>query len=454
MRARSRPQTWTVALAALAACAPGPSAARRPNVVLVTLDTTRADKLGCYGYYRDTTPALDALAAESLVFERCLAPVSQTLPSHASLFTGLQPLEHGLLANLREELAYELAPGAVPVAELFREHGYRTAAFIAAEPLKRECGLEAGFDDWSEPAERHARAGEVVDPALAWLAAPAPAPFFLWVHLFDPHLPYEPPPPYDALFGPDETQAAYLAERRCVAGTRRYATPRAHDLYDGELRYLDAELAKLLDALRARPDWHATVVVVVGDHGEELMQHGDNGHGRLWDVSLRVPLIARIPGVAPGRESRPIGMVDVLPTVFARVEGFPERFADWQAAGSGRDVLSLEVAARPFLGILPLEGRRPPGYALEEGRWKLVVERGREQLYDLAADPHELEDRAAEHPEVVARLRERLAELRAEQVARGRALGAGVLHTANPERRRGLEELGYGGGEDSSEDER
>jgi arylsulfatase A-like enzyme len=144
-------------------------------------------------------------------------------------------------------------------------------------------------------------------------------------------------------------------------------------------------------------------------------------------------------------------MADVLPTVFARVPALSERFEEWRARASGRDVLAAGAVAQPHLGKLPVEGRRPGGLALQEGRWKLIAAGGSEQLYDLEADPHELEDRSGQRPELDARLRERLEELRAEQVARGRALGAGVLRAADPDRRRGLEELGYGGAEESDE---
>ncbi|HJS75544.1 MAG TPA: sulfatase-like hydrolase/transferase, partial [Vicinamibacteria bacterium] len=188
-----------------AACAPSPRAVLdSPNLVIVSIDTLRADRLGLYGYFRETTPFLDSLAKESLVFERCLAPMAVTFPSHLSLFTGAYPEETGAFANARVGgLAFVPTARLRSLAQVLREGGYRTAAFVGATPLKRHTGIDAGFEHFDEPAAGQRRAGATNKRVLSWLAARDDGPFFLWVHYFDPHKPYDAPEPFRSKFEED-----------------------------------------------------------------------------------------------------------------------------------------------------------------------------------------------------------------------------------------------------------
>jgi arylsulfatase len=424
-----------------------------PRVVLVTLDTTRADHLGLYGYFRDTSPRLDAFAASATVYERALAPMATTLPSHASLLTARAPLEHGVLANLAHGgRRFVPAPGLRSFAEVCREAGYRTAAFVSAAPLERGSGLEAGFEIYHEPGAGYPqRRGEfTTNAALRWLAGVGDEPFFLWVHYYDAHWPFDPPAEFSGLFRADAALERFLAERRIADRSQRPGsgveeTREATDAYDAELRYQDAQLGRLLEALAARADWDRTAVVVVGDHGEGLAQHGEAAHGGTWHEQLHVPLVVRVPGREPARVARPTAVADVLPTLLRQLEApglapFLDQASDG-AAGEG--VLSQDSGRRI--------GRPGYRYALTAARWKyLRTDLGggafSEALYDLETDPFELAEVAGVHRE---RVRELAAELDARLAAQERAAsalrgGAPALAPAvDPELARRLESLGY-----------
>jgi arylsulfatase A-like enzyme len=440
--------TWL----ALPGCAPSPP----PNLVVVTLDTTRADHLGLYGYFRDTSPRLDALGRESIVFERAFAPMAITLPSHLSLFTASHPLEHGVLANQRRHgRRWSASPGLVSFAQAARRAGHRTAAFVSAAPLRAGSGIEAGFEVYDEPpADLSARSGQLTtDAALAWLAQIGDAPFLLWVHYYDAHWPLAPDAALDAHFQTDAALEAWLDARRVAERSFHEGVlvddPRGTmNLYDAELRFQDAQLGRLLDALAARPDWERTSVLVVGDHGEGLSQHGQPAHGGSWNEQLHVPLVVRVPGERARRVERLASVEDALPTLLGLAH-FPGA-EDFLAQASGRDAL----AGEPRAAVLGLDGgdkRRRPDYrrALVTERWKYFrtdfgAGARRHELYDLEADPFELEDVASRHPDVVARFdRELDAEL-AQRRARGRELGeAADAGRVDPELARQLHQLGY-----------
>ena len=275
------------------------SSPQRPNVLLVTIDTLRADHVGCYGAADAETPTLDALAAQGTRFESALAPTPLTLPSHTSILTGLEPPRHGV----RHNGLYRLADGVETLAERLRGAGYATGAVIGAAVLSRRYGLARGFDSYDDALDgsRAAQSGfhertaeQVTELARAWLDPPH-EPFFLWLHYYDPHLAYRPPSPY--------------AERHS-------ASP-----YDGEIAYVDHELGRVIDALRSRDLLERTLVVVSADHGESLGEHGERDHSyTLYDSALRVPLIWRGPGIDGGR-SVPgvVRSVDIAPTLLARL---------------------------------------------------------------------------------------------------------------------------------------
>lgn len=436
--------------------APAGLVAGKPNLLVITLDTTRADHLGCYGYFRDTSPNLDALAAESLLFERCIVPMATTLPTHVSLFTGTYPNEHGVVANLLRNVVYERDPRLVTVAEYLRDVGYTTAAFVSALPLRAEAGLVDGFEVYSYSRSHLRRASETLDTTRAWLGKRAKPPFFLWVHLFDPHGPYDPPEEAQGRFDTDAELREWMAAREVTKeaerkGGKAVDIEDALNAYDAEIAYMDAQLGLFFDDLRERGLWEDLVIVVMGDHGEGLGQHGLPGHGRAYDEQLHAPLIIRAPGLAPGRFADPVSAVDVLPSLLhlldlpgkgeflGQVTGV-NRF-DAGLPGEHDWVMSQSSPKQTDAGALE--------YALSEKRWKYL--RGadnKERLFDLAADPHELRDVAEAHPKILEECRGRLDLLLERQLARP----GGSQRPATGEELRGLQGLGYGGDTEDDED--
>lgn len=314
--------------ASAAAPAPHPGPVPR-NFLIVTLDTTRADHLGPYGYYRQTTPNLDALAEESIVFDRACSPISVTLPSHMSLFTGLHPLEHGVTANARgSDEPYQLPEELVSVPELARAAGLSNAAFVGATPVKRFTGLARGFDVFDEPRRAMRPAKATTSAALAWLQAHSQEPFFLWVHYFDPHARYLPPAPFNRMFSSDDRQEQWIRTRRMPDRIEEpwrtnhpvNVTRREINLYDGEIRYVDAQIGRLLAFLRASELWQQTAILIVSDHGEGLNQHGWPQHGGVWAEQLRIALPMRVPGrqdAFPQRVPTLTCITDVFPSLLA-----------------------------------------------------------------------------------------------------------------------------------------
>jgi arylsulfatase A-like enzyme len=383
-------------------------------VLLVTIDTLRADRLGCYGDSAARTPRIDALAREGTLFERAYSPAPITLPAHASLFTGLIPPAHGVRGNG----AFALAPGKPTLAEAFRDRGLQTGAFVGGFPLVRRFGLDRGFGHYDdhmaktpgvhyEFAER--RGSEVADAAIAWLGA-NPGPVFAWVHLFDPHAPYAPPPAF--------------------AGG---------DPYRGEIAAVDQAVGRLLDAWDARPG--PDVVAVTADHGEAFGEHGEESHSLfVYDVTLRVPLVLRGAGIAGGRrEANPVSIVDLGATLLS-LAGAP-------ATLPGRSVLAAK--AGPPLYAETLAPRLDFGWSelrsIRSGRHKLI-RAPRPELFDVAADPGETRDLAAGDAATVARLSAELDALLA---------AAGETHArraVDPETAERLGALGYvqGGAERGS----
>jgi arylsulfatase A-like enzyme len=259
---------------AVAACSGSKTPDARPNVLLITLDTVRADRLGCYGYARARTPNLDALAKRGVRFERAYATVPYTLPAHASILTGLYPPAHGLHVNFQGSVPAE----AQSVAAGFQAAGYRTGALVASGVLDRRFGLARGFDSYDDLHDRPLNqssqverpGSEVSAAAVKWLEQASSKPFFAWVHFYDAHDPYEPP-----------------------EGFRDFAEP-----YDGEIAFVDVQVGRLVAALERLGKLANTWIVVVADHGEAFGEHGEFGHGLLvYDSTMHVPLI--VAGPAP-----------------------------------------------------------------------------------------------------------------------------------------------------------
>lgn len=421
----------------------------KPNLLVITLDTTRADHLGCYGYFRNTSPNLDALAAESLLFERCIVPMATTLPTHVSLFTGTYPHEHGVIANLLKDVIYERDPSLVTLAEYMGEVGYSTAAFVSALPLRAEAGLVDGFEVYSYSRSHLRRAKKTLDTTRAWLDRRAQPPFFLWVHLFDPHGPYEPPKTAETRFETDEELRDWMTARAFTEAAERRGgktvdSRSAINAYDAEIAYMDSQLGLFFQDLRERGLWDDMIIVVMGDHGEGLGQHGLPGHGRAYDEQLHAPLFIKAPGLAPGRYAYPVSAVDVLPTLLHLVD-LPGK-ADFLQQTTGVDRLGAERGGEGSWIMSQSSPRQTDGgeleYALSANRWKYL--RGtdnQERLFDLAADPFELLDVAGANPKILEECRERLDSLLERQLAsRG-----GSQRRASGEELRGLQGLGYGG---------
>jgi len=380
---------------------PRPSARTKPNLLLVTLDTTRADHLGCYGARSAGTPNLDRVARDGVLVERALAVAPITLPSHASILTALYPPRHGV----RDNGDFRIPDSVTTLAEHLKAQEYRTAAIVGSYMLSSVFGVAQGFDVFDEPRQGQAtvpagaavrfreilerRASEVTDAAISALSRLGEGPFFLWVHYYDPHADYRPPPPFAERFE---------------------GSP-----YDGEIAYMDAEFGRLLGELERRDLLEKTLVVVVGDHGESLGEHGERTHGLLvYESTLRVPLLLRGPGLVPKGRRLPIAVsvADIAPTVLDLVglPGLPgaqgRSFAEAVRAGAGgpaRPIYSESLLPELAYGWARL-------LAVERQGLKFI-EAPEPELYDLAEDPSESRNLAPERPQEVATFRALLEEL-------------------------------------------
>ena len=398
------------------------------NLVVITLDTTRADHLGAYGGAAGTTPALDALASDGVLFEQAMTTAPLTLPAHSSIFTGKFPPEHGV----RDNGGFFLDAAQVTLAEVLQQEGYRTGGFVAAYVLDRKWGIGQGFDTYYDEFESGVRragkspgdiqrpGNEVVDRALPWMDEAAGKPFFAWLHFYDPHTPYAPPEPYRSRF--------------------------PEDPYTGEVAFMDAQIARVVEFLKARGLMDRTVIAVMGDHGESLGEHGENTHGFfVYESVTHVPFLVRTPfeRTHGRRVADPVRAVDLMPTVLDLLGvAHPGGMA-------GTSLVPLLTGDQQELG---LEGYAEAMYplhhygwsdlrAMRNGRFK-VIDAPRPELYDLQNDPKEttnlFEQRRALGDRMVGRLREfeeGLTKVTAEQPSTD----------VDPEVRARLAALGYVG---------
>ncbi len=406
---------WLLSCGDPQVAAPSESAALRPHVVVVTLDTTRADHIGAYGRAEARTPTIDRLANEGLRFDRAYSPIPLTIPAHATLFTGLDPYHHGI----RDNGSAVLEARFTTLAEYLSAAGWTTAASVAAFVTQRRWGLCQGFEtcldalppragEDRQPWSLERRADEVVDDALAWWAGRDPArPALLWVHVYDAHRPFDPPEPY----------------RSEMEGLP----------YDAEIAFVDAQLARLREVVEAgeRP----VLWLVVGDHGEAVGEHGEREHGwYVYNATQRVPFILSGHGVDPGRVSEPVGLVDAVPTLLRHLELPMPDGLDGRPQPGGSHPIYLETwqlferfGYAPHLGLV-------------DGPWKLIAT-PRPELYNQLDDPGEREDLAVREPERLAGLLRRLEGLGAAPPARPGEIDAGTLAR--------LQALGYIGGSGS-----
>jgi len=398
------------------------------NLLVVTLDTTRADRVGSYGHAPARTPRFDALAARGLRFERAATVVPLTLPAHSSLFTGTFPGRHGV----RDNGGYYLGDEQQTLAELLRARGYRTGGFVSAFVLDSRWGIAQGFEryfDEFDLAKFEQQAGmdaiqrpgnETVDEALRWLGAERGRPFFAWVHLYDAHTPYAAPRAYTAAFP------------RTLEGA-----------YDGEIAFADAQLGRLLDALERDGRLASTVVAVLADHGEMLGEKHELTHGFfVYDASVRIPAAIAGPGLSPRVVPDQVRIVDVMPTLLEllAVPSPPQV--------QGASLLPLLRGER--LNLTALSESWFPRFhygwselvAIQDERFKLI-RAPRRELYDLQRDPRETQDLAGSDPGRVATLERALDAMLAASEASGRPKAPETVDAETAER---LEALGYVGG--------
>jgi choline-sulfatase len=399
----------------------------RLNLVLITIDTLRADHLGVYGAKTGATPVLDALAARGVRFDQVQTSAPLTAPSHATILTGQYPPSHGVRGNV----VFTLGSRYPTLATRLKTRGYRTAAFVGAYPVAADFGFNQGFETFDEEfhesgpndqgAER--KANEVADAAMRWLGAAGSQPFFAWLHFYDPHAPYDPPSPYRDRF----------ADRP----------------YDGEIAFTDAQAGRVLDALRASGRDRDTIVMVLADHGEGLGEHNERTHAILiYQSTMRVPFIVAGPsvpvgGVVPAR----VATIDIVPTALGLL-GAP---ADQSLLG--RDLTPLmngrTVPADPFYGE-SLFARLNCHWATLRGwvkdDWKLIA--GAEpELYNLADDPGERRNLADEQPDRVRRMTDEL-QRGLQRLAPGG--DRAQAKAANAEQEERLRSLGYTAGSGGS----
>lgn len=415
---------------------PLPDAAR-PNILLISIDSLRSDHLGSYGYERDTSPVIDGLAREGALFRTVVSPTSWTLPSHLTLLTSQPPEQH-----MVGEPNTRLSTDAVTLAELTWNAGYSTAGFVGGPFLDAIYGFAQGFDHyddysvsqvWAGKGHQGSTSPKLIHAAERWLQdwndGGRGRPFFIFLHMWDVHYDYSPPPPYDRMFDPDYEGA--ISGNNFVTNSQinRKMNPRDLQhviaLYDGEIRFTDLHLGKLFDRLRSFGIFDETIIAITADHGEEFFEHGHKGHRKtLYDETLLVPLVIRFPPKVPQRiiEGQ-FRLMDVAPTILSLADlGRPEQFGTGDPEGpySEQDLTPWMLESSPQ--------DRPPLLAFSEltdSEWginmtsvrtetlKLIQNsslKPEEELYDLVADPEEKTNLAGLDPQREHALRATLSE--------------------------------------------
>ena len=395
------------------------------SLLLITLDTTRADRIGSYGFADIETRHLDRLAREGVLFEQAESVAPLTLPAHSSIFTGEFPPAHGV----RDNGGFYLDEEHVVLAETLRDAGLRTGGFVGAFVLDSKWGIDQGFDTYFDDFELRSKsslslsgierpASEVADAALAWLDEATASRFFAWVHFYDPHSPYKPPEPW----------ASRYSDRP----------------YVGEIAYVDAQVGRLLGWLDRNDRVSDTVVMVMGDHGESLGEHGESGHGFfVYEGATRVPFIVRTPfdSMQGRRVATPVRSVDVLPTALDLLG------VQVDHPSAGTSLVPLLTGSERSLQLPAYSEAVYPRYhygwsdlaALRVGDMK-YIDAPRPELYDLAADPNEEANLYAQRTDLAERMQQRLAEMK---MAWENATPLRPVEEIDPDTRARLAALGY-----------
>ncbi|MEE8366935.1 MAG: sulfatase, partial [Thermoanaerobaculia bacterium] len=423
------------------------SVSKLPSILIYLVDTLRSDHLGCYGYPRDISPRIDAFAADSILFEEAVGQSTWTRPAVATLLTGLWPVAHG--ANQRGE---KLSSEALTLAEVLRDAGYRTAAFVSNPNVSGTFGFRQGFDEFFQlQGQPKVRSDVITDRVVRWLDAQSSgAPTFLYVHTADPHNPYLAPEPYRSIYAPTserEIEEITSNPKKQSWEPSKEVLSSLQDLYDAEIAFTDDSFGNLLDYLRASKMYENTVILFVSDHGEEFAEHGAWTHGKNLHVeTLRIPLIARFPEITTGqRIPTYVQQADVFPTILDYLGiGFDPSALD------GRSLLHLidpssSTAPKPTEPIFSyLHRYGAPSVSVVYDGWKLMQRRSLanppfRHLYELSSDPHETENLAATLPIRVGYL----AALIQRKLADTHHLLSSEEVEIDPELEKSLEALGY-----------
>lgn len=422
-----------------------------PPVVLISVDTLRADRLACYGYDKPTSPHIDELARDGILFLKGLNPAPWTLPSYASLFTSLYPSFHGA-GIVSEKGMTPVSPDCSTLAESFRNHGYLTAGIVNNTYFLPSLGLHRGFCDFTlfDILDRFSfSGGDITRAALAWMRDHFQKKFFLFLHYMDPHLPYAPPPDYRKTFldpsyagpvGESVPDLETLKSRNLRESDRK----RVSSLYDAEVAYTDGEVGKILQEMKKLGIYDRAVICFHGDHGEEFWDHEGVEHGHsLYSEILQMPFILKLPQsrFAGKRFSMWVRAIDIMPTLLAASRiSLPEQ-------ADGIDLLSILEGKEgerilPSFGESILYGKEKKSVQVGRYKYILQVEDGQEELYDLEADPGEKENLVSVLPGLSKALRGRVESFQKE-AAGGKAYRKGKAVPLDEETLRQLKALGY-----------
>lgn len=375
-------------------CSHTPEPVEELNVILIIIDTLRADHLHCYGYDRETSPSLDSLAEAGTRWENCQAQAPWTLPATISIFTGLNVRQHG--AGRRPNGDHGLHPEIPILPVIFNQFGYRTCGIFNVVLLNENHGFNRGFDHYSCALDGSGRAALIVDEFLEWFdSGDEKKPFLAVLHFFDVHDPYDPPAPFDKLYLPGDTIEAVNWE---ISETGRIFHPEYLDhfiaQYDGEIAWVDSELGRLFGELRNRGLAGSTIVMVTADHGEEFLERGWVGHGgQLYQELLHVPLIVSGPGIQSDKvRKEPVAQIDILPTLLSICS--VEVTTDF----TGLDLFSTSVVEPRFIPASQLMfrgnmlGGVPLASIVYDGMKGVITRNGctdRYSMFDLSIDPDE-----------------------------------------------------------------